>query len=549
MASPTPRLAGSAFLFALLGPLGGQTLEDAEVRLPYRELRELIDRAAPAPESAPHTPEPALLAARLKISLDQGRPVVEASLRVASFDHRIALVPLVSGGVTLDRQQPDDARILLEEGALCLAVDQPGSQSLVLRLLADPGKDGFTLKLPPCAAAVIEAGALPADHAILIRDAIGTEILPLGSSRPLPAGRCEWTVRVLDPAESTEALRPPVPSTWSWQHEALVVPREGEIEYQLVSRASAGDGSGVEATLPLPDGARDVTVAGDDLASHRCIRGQDRRNLLSLQWKTRGQLDRRITLSYRMPLRPLDRIWRLEAPGASDSTRTRFIIATEPLLAYSAKGLSAALAPDGLPAPLAAALDGTPCQHLEATNAADLGVQPVPVAATAEGVVAKAEWLTRIERDGALLTTGSLTIEHKTRTSLELDTPAGMKLLSCEAGGRAIAPVDLGDGRLRIVLQPQDGRSTLHVAFTGSGDPLDPVSGTLHLTLPKTPFFIHELRWAIGLPPGHEAETHGNLARTASTAPDDPAIRLTKNLCRDERPEIRVFYQRPDAGR
>lgn len=519
------------------------------MRLPYRELRELLDRAAPAAAPAPRPPEPALLAARLKIGLDQGRPVVDASLRVAGFDHRVALVPLVAGGITLERQQPADARILLHEAALCLAIDQPGSQSLELRLLADPGKDGFLLKLPPCAAAVIEAGDLPADHAIQIRDGTGVETLRAGSSRPLPAGRCEWTVRVLDPAESAEALRPPTPSTWSWQHEALVLPREGELEYQLISRASADDGSGVEAMLPLPEGARDVKVAGDDLGSHRCIRDQDRRNTLSLQWKTRGPLDRRITLSYRMPLRPLDRTWRLEAPGASDTTRTRFIIATQPLLAYSAKGLSTALTPEGLPAPLATALEGAPCQHLEAANSADLGVQAVPVAATAEGVIAKAVWQTRIEGDGALLTHGTLTIEHKTRTSLELDTPAGMKLLSCEAGGRAISPVDAGDGRLRITLQPQDGRSTLHVAFTGRGDPLDPVSGTLHLTLPKTPWFIHELQWAIGLPPGHQAETHGNLARTASTSSDDPAIRLTKNLCRDERPEVRVFHQRPDAGR
>ena len=54
----------------------------------------------------------------------------------------------------------------------------------------------------------------------------------------------------------------------------------------------------------------------------------------------------------------------------------------------------------------------------------------------------------------------------------------------------------------------------------------------------------------VDLPPGYQAETHGNLTRVPATGGAQPSrITLQKNLCRDERPEIRVFYQRGDLLR
>ena len=83
-------------------------------------------------------------------------------------------------------------------------------------------------------------------------------------------------------------------------------------------------------------------------------------------------------------------------------------------------------------------------------------------------------------------------------------------------------------------------------SFTGKTEAFDPVEGTISLELPQTPLFIRALTWKIDLPGGYQAETHGNLVR--ATTQSDPPSRLTlrKNLCRDERPQTRVFYQRAD---
>jgi hypothetical protein len=250
-----------------------------------------------------------------------------------------------------------------------------------------------------------------------------------------------------------------------------------------------------------------------------------------------------------MPLRPLDRTWHLQSPGG-DATITRFIIATSPWLEYSANGLSAPLSPTGLPAALADALNGSTCRHLEASSTAELSVTPIPVAATAEGVATEALWSLKIEPDGAMLTSGSILIEHKGLLGFVFDTPEGMKLLSCELDGNPVSPVDLGDGRLKVELPAQGEKSKLSCSFTGRSTPLDPVAGTVKLSLPKLPLFIHSLSWTLDLPGGYQAETQGNLTRSAN-ASGQPSSRITlrKNLCRDERPEIHVFYQRADLNR
>ena len=289
--------------------------------------------------------------------------------------------------------------------------------------------------------------------------------------------------------------------------------------------------------------------AGEDLVSSAKIRGENRSLGIALVWTTRGILDRQVMISYRMPLRPLDPVWHLQAPGG-DGTRTRFIIATSPLIAYAAKGLSGPLSPQGLPAALTESLKGMTCQHLEAGPTADLSVTAMPVAATAEGVVNNAEWTLKIEPDGAMLATGDLTIEHKSPLGFVFDTPEGMKLLSCDVGGRAVSPVDLGNGTLKVTLPPTGESSRLGCSFTGTTTALDPVEGTVKLSFPRIPLFIHSLLWRLDLPAGYQAETHGNLKR-AQVASSDPPSRITlkKNLCRDERPEIQVFYQRTDLNR
>jgi hypothetical protein len=481
--------------------------------------------------------------------VENGAPVIHATFRVASFSEETALVPLISGDIALQTQEPADTTVIVDGESFCMAINRAGSQILQMRLLPVVAKDGFSIALPPCPSCMLETTSLPPHSSIALTQEDREEILPPGKIRPLSHAGREFSIRMLDTTETHEALRPPEPTTWTWQHEALVSPSDDGLQYGIISRASSDKGSGVDALLQLPPEAKDVIVMGDDLASFAKTRDANGSPRLSLTWKTRGILDRQIRISYRMPLRPLDRRWKLQSPG-EENTRTRFIIADSPLFSYAADGLEGPLSPKSLSAVIAESLNGNTFHLLEAATQTELAVTPIPVAATVEGVVSESQWTIKIEPDGAMLATGSMAIEHDAQLGFVFDTPAGMKLLACEVADKPVSPVDLGQGQLKVTLNPSNGKTKLACSFTGNTEAFDPVEGTMKLTLPKTPLFIHSLLWHLELPSGYMAETHGNLARVSSVTNGPPSrISLRKNLCRDERPEIQVFYQRANLNR
>ena len=526
----------------------GPGLDQAEVKLPYGELKSLITAAnRPLPE-AKSEPISALLAMRFRLSLAGKTPVLDSTFKTTTFSDGLAMVPLVGGNVTVETQKPADVRIVIFKDTLSHAVEKAGTQVLEMRLLPAFGASGAELILPACPASLFETGDLGADGSVSLT--IGKQERVLGSNQlaalPLTGGSLQ--IRLLGGEETREALRPPEPSTWTWQHQALVMPGENEITYHILGRASAASGSGIAATLALPADARDVKASGEDLASQKTIRSADRSQALQLEWKTRGGLEREVAISYQLPRRPLDRIWKLQAPSAEgeDSTRTRFTVLGSPELSYVADGLAGPFSPKGLPLGFQEKLNGGPCYQLETASAADFTVNPLPLVATAEATVSEALWMAKLEPDGALLVEGSMTLEHRGLLGLLLDVPASMRLLSCDVGGLSVTPVNLGDGKLEISLPATGGKTRVSCAFTDKLAALDPVAGTCALSLPKTPLFIRAMTWKIDLPRGYQAETHGNLVRTAE--PNDPPSRLTlrKQFCRDERPDTNVFYQRSD---
>ena len=533
-------------VFAPCLAFAGPGLDQAEVKLPYGELKSLITAANRPPPEIKSEPLSALLAMHFRLSLAGKTPVLDSTFRTSTFSDGLAMVPLVGGDVTIENQKPPDARILISEKKLCQALEKAGTQVLEMRLLPSFGKDGANLSIPACPASLFETGDLGAEWSVALTIDGKEQVLGSNQLTALPLTGGSLQIRMLGGEETREALRPPEPSTWTWQHQALVMPGESEIFYQVLGRASAAGGSGIAATLAMPADAREVKVSGDDLASQKIIRGADRSLGLQIEWKTRSMLEREVVITYRLPRRPLDRTWKLQAPAApgDDSTRTRFIIVGSPELSYTADGLTGPFSPKGLPPGFAEKLNGEPCFQLEATSAVDLTVNPLPLVATAEATVSEALWLVKVEPDGALLVEGSMNFEHRGLLGVLLEVPPTMTLLSCDVGGQAVTPVNLGEGKLEINLPATGGKTRVSCTFTGKIAVLDPVEGTFALTLPKTPLFIRTLTWKIDLPRGYQAETHGNLVRASES--NDPPSRLTlrKNLCRDERPETNVFYQR-----
>ncbi|HEX7261812.1 MAG TPA: hypothetical protein VF258_08365, partial [Luteolibacter sp.] len=480
--------------------------------MPYGELKSLITDAAREPAFGN---EPALLSARFRLAISEGQPVVDAVFRTTTFADGLVKVPLVGGDVTVATQKPSEARVLIQERMLCQALEKAGAQVLELRLLPVSGTNDVTLEIPPCPASIFETGDLGEDSSVALK--IDGREQVYGSNRtialPLAGGPLE--IRLLGGEETREARRPPEPSAWTWQHQALVIPGDGEMIYRVLCRASATAGSGVSATLMLPADAREVEVTGDDLTGQKVIRGADRSLGLRLDWKTRGLLEREVVISYQLPRRPLDRSWKLQAPAAPgvDTTRTRFSVASVPELTYAADGLAGPFPPKGLPARLTGEFGSTPCFHLEAGTSVELVVNPRPVVPTAEATVGDSAWIVKLEPDGAMLLEGAMNVEHGGMIGVILDVPKEMTLLSCKVGGQSVTPVNLGDGKLEVSLPAAGVRTQVTCSFTGRTAAIEPVEGVLDLALPKTPLFIRSLSWKIEMPPNYQAETHGNLIR------------------------------------
>jgi hypothetical protein len=263
-------------------PLSAQSLDDAEVRLPYGELKQLLSAANVPAEKKPDVPSLALLSSRLRLGVADGMPVIELASRAAAFGEGMAFIPLIGGEVSLEKSEPEDAIIVSREKALCLVLDQTGNRSVDLRLLASASPDGFTLTLPPCPSMIVETTGLPAGGSVEITYGKIRETLGSNQRRALSGDIRTLHIRMLDDRETRAALSPPEPSVWRWQHQALVIPEDDALLYQLTAAATTTDGSGVSASLPLPQDAREITVSGDDLVSHSIVRGDDRSLALAL---------------------------------------------------------------------------------------------------------------------------------------------------------------------------------------------------------------------------------------------------------------------------
>lgn len=522
-----------------------QSLEQAEVRLSYGELRKLID-ASSKQEQEPLTIPASLASNRIKLSIDSGNPAIDVEFRTLRFAQEMALVPLIGGDISLERHQPEQEALIIHAGMLCHAGDSAGSTPLQARFRVTTGVESFILKLPPCPATLLDTSGLPDGVAVAVETAAGERILAAGALLPLPSEAGTLKIRLLNAEESSEALRPPQPSTWTWQHQALVTPVEGELIYQILSHASSAAGSGLEASLRLPTDARQIEVKGDDLLRRRISRDGNGNPQLQITWNSRDLLERDLEVNYRVPLRPLDSSWTLEAPVGDGEGAARFIIPSSANMSYSATGMLGPLAAESISSRLARGLEGNTCFVIEGKSAVELQIRRLPVVATDDAVIKEAIWKLVLEDDGAMLAEGVMVVDHVSAQRVTLDTPEGMKLLSCHVTGNAVEPIDLGQGKLEVAL-PSAGKkasTVLTISFTGKVAALDPLEGMLALSLPQTPLFIRSLNWQISLPPGYRAEVSGNLSRVAggNDAPGS-SIKLRKNLCRDERPQVRVFYQ------
>ena len=233
----TPRIATLLLAVAAglqAAPAQSPALNDAEVRLPYAELRRLIDAGSRAgSESSARPPVPsALLSARYRLDFEAGGAVLDADFHADHLATDWNLLPLIAGSVSLDRVETAETRLIVQKDARCLALNQPGAMKVSARfLLIDDGSETLGFHTPPCTSPVLEIADLPEGHGLNVEFAGRIYTLTQPATIPLPAAGAGVELRLIDQSEAAEALRPPEPSTWSWQHQAVVSRCDGQLHY------------------------------------------------------------------------------------------------------------------------------------------------------------------------------------------------------------------------------------------------------------------------------------------------------------------------------
>ncbi len=330
---------------------------------------------------------------------------------------------------------------------------------------------------------------------------------------------------------------------------------EGRLQFQSRLFTHTDTGAGTDLSLQLPAGAAAVSVSGEDVANWKIVRTDAKPRLLEVHWKTADILDRQVMVAYTMPQSPLATEWQLQAlvpPGAPASKHLYAIVPSEGL-ELAGEGLRNSLAAQQLPEWMRSEIGSTAFSTAEAGPQLTVQTHWLPVVQSAEAVITAATSLLRLVPDGSMQTECTFAIRHQTPMAWKLDLPADVELLSCMLDGKPARPVQRSANLIEFSLPTPaataKGISTITLMYAAKHAALDPVSGRVALELPSTALFIERLQWAVNFPDLFEVTAiEGNVAlgpdTDAKSADSGNLIQLRKDLCRGERPNVELFYQR-----
>lgn len=555
-----------AGVFLILPATGQQEeelppLNSAEVTIPYGELKQLWEAARRGQEQrkAPPLPKPPVAAivnaANYELRFAAGSVTIEARYRVASLTADWQTIPLIGGDARLISAATGDAGLLWEDGSYHLLTNGIGDHEVSLSLGVPRQAEWKSgLRLVPGAATLnqLRVAGVPEGKSIRIpgmqptisEDGIATFLLS-GES-----GEIVLSLERRDEIEAPVEPAPPTPSTWDIQSEVFAEYHEGRIRYETAIYCQADDGSGLSMDILLPHNALGLKVNGEDLGENRLGPRRDGLRTLRIDWRTRDILDRKLQVSYEVPQSPLDADWLLHAPrvAGEGTTKSLFAIVAVDGLELSGDQLRDSIQSRRLPKWLRARIAQQ--DFLTAESNAELALHTtwLPRVETAQAMVSKASYQSRVVQDGALLVQAEFTIQHQSPMTWRVSLPKIDQILSCEINDHAAQPVRRGDDEIEFSLaQPAKGGSRIAFCFAARVEAFDPVSGRLELTMPKTDLFIHELTWELSIPAEYEAEIQGNVVidrQDPKTVRPPHVIPLKKELVRGEHPAVEVHYQR-----
>lgn len=533
-------------------------LDNAEVRIPYAELRRLWEAAHVERPPAPQEPPPAgkLLAAQYRLELSSGKARLEAEFRAESFTGKWEHLPVMGAGLAVASVDPPDARLIVDADNLCLLAKESGPISVKVRFVEKPLPASGELPLlkittVPSAVASMEVSGLPEGRMLKLGDGSAPAVRDGVAVVALPARGGEIALSLADAAREPKP-EPPQPSEWTLQNEALVFEGDGELIYRARVHAMALNGSALEATISLPANARAIKVSGEDLDEARHVRSAQGVMELRTRWKTRDVMERELQISYALQQLPLAPEWELRAPtpGKDDRVKTLFILALQAGMEFRGADLQGPVPAAKLPRWIAEETRAAEFGTVMAASGATLQSRLLPRLETAPAIVTRCEYVSKLVGDGSMLTEASLVIEHTEALRWSFALPEKSGLLKCSVNGVPARPIARDGGVMEIPLEQAAGgkAATSNVAFsyTATKEKFDPVEGQTKIELPLTPLFINDVTWNIEIPESFEFTAIGGNTEPAPASRQEKGnvAHRTKKLCRNERPDAEVFYRK-----
>lgn len=521
-------------------------IANARVTIPYSELKALWTAAQPDKQAtaskAPVTG--ALTSVRYEIELRGENAVGVIEFDAQTFADEWTVLPLISAETPVERIEPADASVIVHDNNFALVTNRPSRQRIKMHFAATLVQEGEgnRIKIGSSAAAAkfVTIKGIPADK--IVRIPYATQVSSGKDMAVFRLGPREPVDLQLLPAPTTKI----VPSQWEVSVQCLARFRDDVLHYQAQVTATASGGSAVDLKLALPRDARVSTLTGEDLASWRSDESSAEERTIAIRWRSPGITNRRFEINYEIP-QNLEKEWPLHGPRNGDGKPPTFGVTAGSEIELTLANQSEAVRP---PQWLSERLAGT--SNVVVTRGDKVLAKVLPVVETAPATIEKADFTTRIVSDGSLINEQTYSIRARAPLALTVELPKDCELLSCSVDERRTSPINRGGGTLQIPVgsNPQGKPARVAVSYTSRVPRFEPVSGRIKIELPKTNLLINLLQWELSIPAEYEvAAFDGNVTSAGGKKDQEGStvVQFKKELCRNERPEIELFYQRPEA--
>jgi hypothetical protein len=501
------------------------------VTLTLAEYNRLLDLAARKPKPPEAAPLPFVLSrAAFKLRVEDETIVGTLDINGEVLQKGPTKIPLTTGLMVLDAQQPQKPLPLLQEGTTHSAVvNGPGafavSLSVASALTADAGRAFFTIPVSAATSTLLNLD-IPGNFTdvhiepglVTKRTTANGHTLIEASLDPGKPAKVWWTTReVIAPLAQREVR-------FLSDMKTLISVGDTELRLAALCDVKVTQGEPAEFNVTLPDGFEVTDVSGSTLEASETKSGV---LILKVREPARRAHQFLIAIERRSQGN------KVEAPfltfvGAQGETGEVLVegVGTMELAATEGGGLrridireASALSRSLARFPLQGAFRyrRRPGDAPKLT----LDWNQFPDSPVLSAIVERATITTLLNVEGKSLTEVTLRVRNHAQPFVKIELPQGVNLLSAEVEGEKVKPLQGSDGSRVPLLRPgfrPSGAYTVSFVYLSSGTPFAK-SGAYELGVAKLDVPINLLTWEVFLPDRLEVKQFGGNALSASLFP------------------------------